>query len=320
MLQPTTGTSDAAPLVSRAPAAPVPDVPRIRAGSYYDAKILRAKIQGLLSGLDRAGDRLASLLELAQERRIFMVLAAPDGAVFPDWTAFATTRCPWGLGLPPALVATLAEEQRDPHRRARLALQSAVVLGRRGRQAGPAPAVRLTANDRGTAYKLARLKRDHPELLERLARGELPSIAAAWEAAGLDLPRLHLVVAPMPLARVVVTRLDGEQQRELVDLLTHPEKITAPPHGRASAAWKAFEDARTTPEQRAQQEAERAARRVAACSALEARHREQYAAARRSGASRTEARVLGRSSLAGDAVARGDSAADRMHAADKETR
>lgn len=229
------------------PAAPVPALPRIRPGSRFDAKGLRSRILELLTDLDRAGDRLATLFELAQEKQIHLMLEAPAGGYFPDWTAFATTRPPWGLGLPPALATTLAAEQRDPHRRARLALQSAVVLGRRGRQEGPVPAVRLTANDRGTAYKLARLKRDHPAILQQLADGTLPSIAAAWEAAGFHLPRLHLVVAPMPLARVVVTRLDGEQQRELVDLLTHPEKITAPPHGRASAAWRAFAAARSTP-------------------------------------------------------------------------
>ena len=208
------------------------------------------------------------------------------------------------------LVEELVKEHGDPKRRARLMLESDVVIRRQGVRAdraptrdapaaGAAPDQRLTAADRGTTYKLARLKRDHPAVLERLARGELPSVEAAWEAAGFRVAHLKVFLDPMNIARVVVTRLSPAEQREVVDLVQHPEKITAPPHGRASAAWRAFDAARTTPEERARREAEREAKRVAARAELDARRREDYAAARE--AQRAQAAALGLPSLLGRA-------------------
>ena len=258
-----------------APAAPLP-VPHVRAGSHYDAKRLRGRIQQLLAAVDRADGQLRVLCQQARDKKIFLVLEDPRGRYFPDWTAFVTAPQPWGLGLDGGLVDALVEEARDPARRARLMLASDVVVGRQGVRSPR----RLAATERGAQYKLARLKRDHPDVLERLARGELPSLKAAWAAAGFRTGEARVFLDPMNVARVVVTRLPPAAQREVVELLQHPERITAPPRGRTSAAWRAFDEARTTPEERARREAERAARYAATRAAIDARKREQRRAAR----------------------------------------
>jgi hypothetical protein len=273
------------------PAAPVPDAPTVRAGSYYDAKVLRAKLQALLGELDRAHDHLAMLLDLAQERRIFLMLEGPDGQYFRDWTAFVVAPQPWGLGMSEALIAALVKEQRDPQRRARLVLEGPQVLQtraapRKGRAAGTV---------RGLEYSLQRLRRDRPDLLEKVATGELPSIQAAAEAAGHRPPFSAVLVEPMAIARLAVSRLDEGQQRELIDLIQHPEKIIDPAHGR-NPHWDHYRARTTPPDVLAQQRAEAAAAKRAHREAYEVAYKARRRATRE--AQRAQAHSVGLPSLA----------------------
>lgn len=275
-----------------APAAPVPDVPNVRPGSTWDAKLLRGRIQTLLAEMDRAGDHLGALLETARDKHIYRMLESPTGGYFPDWTAFVTAPQPWGLGMDAALLEALVKEGRDPHRRARLVLEGPPLLETRSApRKGRAPAPRV----RGTEYSLQRLKRDRPELLERVAAGEL-TIQAAAEQAGHRPALTGVLVEPQSLARLIVSRLDAAQQRELLDLVAHPEKITDPGHG-TNAYWDAYRERTTPPDelarQRARAAAAKAAHRKAYEAAYNARRGEQKAAARQ-----TEALAFALPSLA----------------------
>lgn len=216
--------------------------PPVRAGSRPDAKALRARLQALLQGLERADEVLLRLIDQAQANHIYLVLEDERGEFFPDWTAFATSPQPWGLGISEALVAELAREHVDPKRRARLVMNAPVVLRYQGlRHPGPDRPPPTPPNHRGNPgdYWLARLRRDHPELLEQVADGRLPSIAAAARLAGLVQPRVNVILTPMNVARLIVCHLDPDGQAELVDLVAHPERITAPA-GHHSPAWKAY--------------------------------------------------------------------------------
>jgi hypothetical protein len=55
-----------------APAAPVP-APVVRVGSHVDAKAMRARIQQLLAGLDRADEQLSIMCQAALDRKIYQV-------------------------------------------------------------------------------------------------------------------------------------------------------------------------------------------------------------------------------------------------------
>jgi hypothetical protein len=222
-------------VVLRPGATPLPDapeLPRVRAGSHFDAKQLRARIQGVLAGVERAGDVLAALLEQAQARAIHLVLECPGGGYFRDFTEFATCPAPHGLGMAPALLEVLAREHADPRRRARLVLEGPQLLLSR---AAPRKGRRGV---RGIEYSLQRLKRDRPDLLAKVAAGEL-TIQAAAEQAGHRPPFSAVLVEPMSIARLVVSRLDDAQQRELLDLVRHPEKIVDPAHGK-NPHWERY--------------------------------------------------------------------------------
>jgi hypothetical protein len=268
------------------------EVPPVRAGNVCDAKALRHRLQQLLAGLERADETLLRLVAQAQANRIHMVLEDEHGKFFRDWTSFATAPVPWGLGLSPALVEELAREHRDPARRARLVMDAPLVLRYRGgqpghlptRAPGGAPLDRPRTPRRrvlnGTDYVLQRLKRDHPALLRQVAEGAL-SVPQAAERAGLHRRMLRVWDSPMAFARAIVTTFDPPRQREVVDLVQHPERITAPP-GANNAAWKRYQQASTPPEDWARQQAA---------------HREAIAAGRRArDAARARARRAASSS------------------------
>jgi hypothetical protein len=278
VLQPAISTMSPVP----APAVPLPVSP-VRAGSHYDAKRLRALIQEALRASDRLDDRVRVLCQTAREKAIYKMLQDPTGAYFASWSDFCTAPAPWGLGLHEGLLAEVAREQTDPKRRARLVLERPLLLRHRGGQSGHLPTRPQAGQDlgrppakrrpiSGADYQLQRLKRDFPELLQQVADGTLPSIAAAAARAGLHRPKLRVLANPMAVARLVVVTFDAAGQREIVDLILDPRRITAPP-GAHSAAWKAYHAATTTPEERAREEAERTARRTATCERWEARRR-----------------------------------------------
>jgi len=278
--------------LATAVAATVPVVPHVRAGSVTDAKLLRARLQQLLAGLERADETVAVLAATAQEKRIYLVLEDPQGRYFTDWTSFCTAPVPWGLGLDVRVVDALVQEYRDPRRRARLVLEAPLLLRYRGGQLGHAPTRGAAAPTpdaarkgkrtvNGTDYVLQRLKRDFPELLQQVADGTLPSIRAAAEQAGLHRRMLRVLDTPMALARLIVTTFDAAGQGEILDLVQHPEKITAPP-GRNSAAWKRYREATTPPDELAR---EQAAHRAA----VDAGRRERNAAAERARRARSAA-------------------------------
>jgi hypothetical protein len=298
MAQVSTGGAPPAVLTLRPVlAAPVPQGPDVRPGSFVDAKRLRARLQQLLQALDRADETIRVLCQQARDRRVYLLLEGPDGRYFRDWTAFVTAPVPWGLGVDGGLVDALVKERRDPQRRARLVLERpdglqdrAAPPGKKPRRPrGSRPAVR------GTEYDLFRLKRDHPEILQQLADGEIRSIREAAELAGLRPPLVTVLVDPMNLARLIVTRLDDAGQREVIRLVQHPREITAPGGG-GSRHWEAFRERTTAADElareRAQASAEKAAHREAYMAAYDARRRQERQA------QRAQAAALGLPSLA----------------------
>jgi hypothetical protein len=70
----------------------------------------------------------------------------------------------------------------------------------------------ITSPDRGTSakYRIAKLKRDHPEVAERLAAGEFKTVAEAERAAGIK-PALR------PLVRLTLPLDDEEEARKLFE-------------------------------------------------------------------------------------------------------
>ena len=116
------------------------------------------------------------------------------------------------------------------------------------------------------------IERDRPDLLQRVASGELPSLQAAAELAGHRPPFSAVLVEPQSLARLIVSRLEPAQQREVLRLVQHPQEIPDPGHGR-NPHWDAYRARTTPPEVLAQQRAEAKAEKRAQRRAYEAAYR-----------------------------------------------
>ena len=116
------------------PVAPaVVVVPHVRAGSYSDAKLLRARLQQVLSGLTPASETLELLVESARQHAIHLMLRGPDGRYFATWEAFCCAPLPYGLGVPAEAIAAEAiaaviAERTDPRARARAVLEGPLLL------------------------------------------------------------------------------------------------------------------------------------------------------------------------------------------------
>ena len=85
-----------------------------------------------------------------------------------------------------------------------------------------------------------------------------PDVQAAAELAGHRPPFSGVLVDPMNIARLVVSRLEPPQQEELIDLVRHPERIPDPEHGK-NPYWTAYRERTTPPEVLAEQRARKAA-------------------------------------------------------------
>ncbi len=245
------------PVVPSTPAVPVPPA-RVRVGSHVDAKAMRSRIQQLLAGIDRADEQVRVLCQAARAAKIYMVLEDQRGKYFTSWSDFCVAPVPWGLGLDEGVLAEVAKEQADPKRQARRVLEGPLLLQTR---AAPRKGRATRVPARGLEYSLQRLKRDRPDLLTKVATGEL-TIQAAAEQAGHRPPMAGVLVEPMSLARLVVSRLDEAQQRELLHLVQHPAEITDPGHG-TNAYWEAYLARTIGPEALARRRAEAKRARVA---------------------------------------------------------
>ena len=133
---------------------------------------------------------------LMEERRRFCKSVFPDDcrlllffiedAQKADWLGYGgrSEYLRDGLQLDPEMVelAIKGLELSDPNKAT--GLDRAVVLGKHGGKRVKGQGDNVTLRQRGNdpAYTLARLERDHPELAERVAAGELSANAAAIKA------------------------------------------------------------------------------------------------------------------------------------------
>lgn len=227
--------------------APVPVVPHVRAGSAVDAKRLRARLHAYLDAVGHGTMHLAALLETARQRAIFLVLTAPEGTYFGTWLQFAVCPRPHGLGLDLAALEALSQDVR----RQGPAARAAALLARPARLGSlAAPAARgAAAPTKGTAYWQERLRRDAPDQLARIASGQL-SLMQAVRRLGWASPTSSVVLTPIGVARLIVTRFTPAERREIVALVEDPSRLPDPQSRRRAYDRAA---AALTPEARAAQ-------------------------------------------------------------------
>lgn len=160
-----------------------------------------------------------------QRHRGYATLLKEDGAPFASWRQFCETRQPFGLGYAPEAIAALLAEHQGTKEKAQAVATAAAPVGNPsggapfGNQnakskadnpdnvsvvSEPDPVVRNPHKAYGNSaqYRANRLARDHPEILERVRIGELPSVAAAERAAGVQRVSRQVWLSEDPAAAV----------------------------------------------------------------------------------------------------------------------
>jgi hypothetical protein len=86
--------------------------------------------------------------------------------------------------------------------------------------------------ERGSGYRLARLARDHTEILSRLEAGEFKSVRKAALEAGIIKPKMEIPLDPLGAARLIVKHFKGDSLKALIRELTNRSegaRISTPP-------------------------------------------------------------------------------------------
>jgi len=154
--------------------------------------------------------RLKYALTSFRDERHYVRLTDRNGDAFVNWEDFVQYPEPQGLGMRADVVRAIVEEQND----ARLlrdvvaavpAAQPAIHPGPgRGKKTESNPH-RFTTGSQGRL--IARMKRDAPDIAERLAEGEFRSVRAAARAAGIKVE-----ATPLELLRRAWKRASSEER------------------------------------------------------------------------------------------------------------
>lgn len=208
------------------------DIQQIR--QDIDSRVL------LYSQMKQSGADPSLLFEILEgiiQRRDWEVLLDGNGVPVGSFRRFIESPPPAGCGMPAEkLMKLLQLEHRyetDGDYRERMAILRDEVahllnldLPAIGSQGRPNLSENIIYNDlkpaqQGTSreYLISRLKRDNPELAERVIRGELSANRAALEA-GIRKERIMVPNHDMELAaKALIAKLSAEQIEELVGIL-----------------------------------------------------------------------------------------------------
>jgi hypothetical protein len=163
-------------------------------GSQAWAIAVRLHVQKKLKDRHDSENLLREWCEMLREREGWRALLDRRGRTFTSWEAFCKHPKPEGLGEP------AAELESEIERR--------TLRAKPGRPNKDEKVDGQPFHNKGTAYYLARLDRDRPELAARVRAGELKAKTAAREAG------------------IIKIRTPLEQLQNMWAKLTHDDRLT----------------------------------------------------------------------------------------------
>jgi hypothetical protein len=174
-------------------------------GSAPWAIAVRLKLQYFLQQVSVTQERIDPYLEKLEKTKGYEQLVNKDGEPFKSALEFYEYPEPFGLGNPPRLGERIGK------------------LRKHGRPVkGEKPDYnQVKYGTTGKPYILARLARDHPDILAAYERGEYRSARQAGIAAGFvkDVKRIQVLPDPEKIAAKLKERLTHDQIAELITLL-----------------------------------------------------------------------------------------------------
>ena len=161
------------------------DAPR---GTAPWARAMRVELRQMWKQGTTQLQRFRHYLQLMEQERGYQHLDDAFGHPFPSLRAFCTADPPFGLGYDAEVLDAIQAETRQMLLGEKVAeIQALQKHGTNQYTESGVDNVNSYSKKGGNAssYRIARLKRDYPEVAEGLARGEYRSVYAAAKAAGL---------------------------------------------------------------------------------------------------------------------------------------
>jgi len=187
-------------------------------GSRDWAIAVRLKCQALLKDTEVNAEAVAWYTHAIASNMGYRHLVGPDGRPFTSYRGFCEARQPWGLGYDPGVLERLIAERKTAQQRA----SEAKELPRTGTIGNGRRSDNITPTSRGSDpdYLAARIKRDYPDIHERLLAGEYTTLHAAALDAGLTAKRRAInLESPASAARTIANAASREFIRELIAAL-----------------------------------------------------------------------------------------------------
>lgn len=193
-------------------------------GSREWAIAVRHELQGRLSDERASAAALKGMLSLMAEHEGWKELSGPAGKPFRTFEQFCLARHPFGLGYDLAAINRIVAD-REVRDARQVALEAQPVGAHGGDRKSAEASAHQPYNDKvdsdsagaGAGYLAARLKRDRPDILDRVISGELPSMRAAAKEAGIPLTETCThALTPAAFARAALKHLGVNGCRALM--------------------------------------------------------------------------------------------------------
>lgn len=160
-------------------------------GSHEWAVAMRIGLQGALKDHEVSVKDVQWRIDALKEHSGHERLVDKHGKPFKSFADFCKTPSPWGLGYDERIIIAIQQEANRERSIQEIidetrplldvgppTLQEVDIVGQSNNKS---PAERGSCRD----YWVARMKRDRPDLIERLEEGEFPSVRAAAIEAGI---------------------------------------------------------------------------------------------------------------------------------------
>lgn len=168
-------------------------------------------IQSLQQAIGHGGDQVFDIVPLVLrdvlEHRLWADRRDRNGQPFRSFEAFAT-HILW-QGLESSIADLLLYCRKHPKVAELIRREVGAVAEHGTNQHTEGGSVTTSSDDRGATYALRRLKRDHPELAEKVVAGKLSAHAAAIEA-GFRRPTIAVPAEPAAAVTALIRKFGSE--------------------------------------------------------------------------------------------------------------
>lgn len=183
---------------------------------------IRTKLQVGLKEIRTEAHHLDFWASLTRDKEIYRLLDDGNGKFFTSYEDFCCCPYPWGLGYEKTDIERIIIERKQTQ--AADIAANAVPLMEHGtnqhKMGGHSNGMSSKTHVSTSSYVASRLKRERPDLIEKVASGEIKSMRAAAIQAGFVKKSVQLPADPKGIARGLKRHLTELEVAYLIALLS----------------------------------------------------------------------------------------------------